>query len=47
MYLEERTTRRREQLLQAGVVRFYANNLMLFQRKAADRQGTEARISCF
>jgi SAM-dependent methyltransferase len=31
--LEERTTIRRRQLLEAGVARFYANNLMLFERK--------------
>jgi SAM-dependent methyltransferase len=39
VYLEERTTKRREQLSRAGVVRFYADNLMLFQR-----EGTGSRL---
>jgi cyclopropane fatty-acyl-phospholipid synthase-like methyltransferase len=35
VYLEDRTMMQREQLLRAGAARFYANNLMLFQRKGA------------
>jgi SAM-dependent methyltransferase len=35
VYLEERTTKRREQLSRAGAVGFYADNLMLFQREGS------------
>jgi SAM-dependent methyltransferase len=45
MYLEERTTAQREELLRAGVARFYAKNLMLFERTAVSSRLDRSPIS--